>query len=424
MFIFKEEKAVSRKLFPIGFWSTLDAVKFGVEGVKDWKDFGATVGFTGFYNYNPDKEKMLEIFDECEKQGIEMFLVDQRTDAKNLNNDKYFYDILEKNVSDFANHPAVRGFFICDEPNEHTKENAVEVISKYNELCPEKETIVNLLPWMPPDRNVHSLLLSENDDDYSQRIIDFIKKSKTTYLMFDCYVQFQDRVPNEFWLNAYFKNLNLFKNCADEANVDLWFNGLATGHGGYRCPNQDEFRWQLSTAVAHGVQGFFYWFMYSEKYNINYRCHPINQFNERTDSFRWISTENRIFQMVYGALFNELKLEKVYHVHKSYAGTELLNEENDEFIKEVRSYDEHDNFVPAIISRFKRPDDDRTYYALVNNSTEASTATYVKFKKKVEYYWIENYWEEIGVHRLSECEPDSEKHFWCAPGQLWVFAVK
>ena len=84
--------------------------------------------------------------------------------------------------------------------------------------------------------------------------------------------------------------------------------------------------------------------------------------------------------MIYGALFTELTLEKVYHIHKAYGGAPLLEDVGDEYIKEVRSYDEDNEFTPAILSRFTRNGDtDRYYYTLVNNSTEKCKEQYCRY---------------------------------------------
>ena len=235
------------------------------------------------------------------------------------------------------------------------------------------------------------------------------------------------------------KILSIHADAAKETNTELWVTGLATGHGGYRCPTQDEFRWQLSTSVAHGAKGLFYWFFYAENNNFNYRMHPINELNERTDTFRWCSAENRIFQMKYGALFTQLDFDKVYHIHKAYGGVPLLSDIGDEYIAEVRSYDEDSEFTPAILSRFTRESDpDKYYYAVVNNSVDRNTYTYIKFAKDVEYYG--EYWSG-GWDRI-QLVPDPEKwketfipknpikksageetFFCCAPGQIWVFVI-
>ncbi len=414
-----------KKVFPIGFWNTASAIKFGREGVQDWADFGTTLTMTGFYEYEPDKKKMTEILDECYAKGIQIILVDRRMTYENISSSD-FETVMRQNIADFGSHPAIYGFYLGDEPGGNYIEDAIKTVHLFRELCPDKEPFINLLPWCPwhCEKTDDSIMLSNHTTNYKEKIVDFIRRSGVRILSYDCYMQMQGRISSDKWLDAYFRNLNIFQEAAAETGAELWFTTLATAHGGYRCPSQDDLRWEISTAVAHGVQGLFYWFMYAEPYNINYRLHPINQFNERTDTFRWASEENRIFQMIYGSLFCELKLDKVYHIEKTYGGTPLLSEGNDEFIEEVRSYDEDENFVPAILSRFTREGDDKIYYALVNNSTVSPTSTHIKFSDQVQYYRIQDNWEDIHVGLAATYEKGQERHFWCSPGQLWVFAVK
>lgn len=429
-----EDKVI--KEFPIGFWNTAPATKFGVEGVKDWYDFGTTFTMTGFYDLEPDKNKMLAILDECEKYNIKILFVDHRITFDKIHNADYKKILIEL-INDFGNHPAVYGFYLGDEPSEKYIDDAVETIRLFKEMCPDKIPYINLLPWVPWSVKDDPLLLAENRSNYKEKVIDFIRRSGIEIWGYDCYLQMQGRITEDKWIDAYFKNLMIHGEAAKETNTSLYYTTLATGHGGYRCPNQNEFRWEISTAVAHGARGIFYWFFYAEPYNFNYRLHPINQLNERTDTFRWLSSENRIFQMVYGSLFTELTLDKVYHIHKSYGGTPLLEEGSDEYIKEVRSYDENNKFTPAILSRFTRTNDlEKYYYALVNNSTEKCVYIYVKYAKPVEYFSIgagwdkiqpipnPEKWKNISMAQNAICKnTDEETVFCCSPGQIWVFAI-
>ncbi len=427
---------MDNKRFPIGFWNTAPATKFGVEGVKDWYDFGSTITMTGFYDLEPNKEKMLYILDECEKYNIKIIFTDRRITFEHIHDSDYMFN-LKTLIEDFGKHPAIYGFYLGDEPSGKYIEDAIETVRLFKEMCPDKVPFLNLLPWVPWSVKDDPLLLAENQSNYKDKVVDLVNRSGLNIISYDCYLQMQGIKPIDKWIDAYFKNLMIYSQAAAETGAELWYTTLATGHGGYRCPNEDEFRWQISTAVAHGVKGLLYWFFYAEPYNFNYRLHPINQLNERTDTFRWLSTENRIFQMIYGALFTELTLEKVYHIHKAYGGAPLLEDVGDEYIKEVRSYDEDNEFTPAILSRFTRDGDpDRYYYALVNNSTEKCVYTYVKYTKDVDYYSIgagwdkiqpvpdPERWENIPMSKNpAKKKADEETVFCCAPGQIWVFAI-
>lgn len=426
---------MDKKVFPIGFWNTAPATKFGVDGVKDWYDFGATLTMTGFYELDADKEKMIAILDECYENNIKILFVDRRIDFRNFRHPD-FTKHFERDINDFGSHPAVYGFYLGDEPSGDQIEDAIELVRLFKEKCPDKEPFINLLPWVPWSVKDDPLLLAESNANYKDKLVDFVKRSGIKILCFDCYFQLQGRKPVEKWVDVYFRNLQIYKQAAIESGAELWFTTLSTGHGGYRCPTQDEFRWEINTAVAHGVEGLLYWFMYAEPYNFNYRCHPINQFNERTDTFRWLSTENRIFQMTFGTLFTELTFDKVYHVHKAYGGTSLLEDVGDEYVAEVKTYDEDNEHTPAILSRFEREGEpDKYYYALVNNSTEKNVYAYVKFKTDVDYYQVCSSWDKV------QAVPNPEKwrkvplsgpvkknteesiKFCCSPGQMWVFAV-
>jgi len=412
-------------IFPFGFWNVLPATKFGTEGVKDWADFGSTLTMTGFYDLSPDKDEMLAILDECHAKGIRMIFCDRRIVFNSLH-DAGFEETMRQDIKDFASHPAIFGFYLGDEPLDNQMEDVIETVRFFKGLCPDKQPFINLLPWVPwLNYNGNDTgLIAADKENYKEHLIDFVKRTGVEILSFDCYTQmsiYPDNSPMEKGIDIYFKNLLMFQEAAAETGAELWLTTLATGHAGVRCPTQDDIRWEISTAAAHGVKSLFYWYMYSETYNINYRLHPINQLNERTDTFKFISTENRIFQMVYGSVFRELSLEKAYHTLKAYGGFPLLEEDCDYFIRDVYNGES----APMIVSRFSRKSDpEKTYYALVNGSQRGYASAYVKFTRPVEIFGVQSEDGGINVWSNGFKDKDNDLHFWFSPGQIWVFAVQ
>ena len=304
-------------------------------------------------------------------------------------------------------------------------EDAINTVKLFKELCPGKEVFLNLLPWWPK-LNDDGVLIAAAGDDYKEKVIDFVKKTGVNILSYDCYMQMCEKrrgVLDPLAYEAYYHNLNIFQSVAKETGSQLWYTTLAVGHGMYKCPDQDCFRWEINTAVAHGVNALMYWYMYADHYNFNYRLHPIDMLNQRTDTFRYVSTENRIFQEVYGAVFCKLQLERVYHSGTAFAGFPLIEEADTEIIKCVKT----NVGTPMIVSRFNNPDKpDYIYYAIVNNSqTEAVKADIYLNCEVSEVYEVRSNGKGIEHLKASFATPQSQKYtYYYSPGQMWVFAFK
>ena len=406
--------------FPIGFWNILSADQTGVEAVKDWVDFGTTLTMTGVFGPGQDKQNLLKTLDECYARGIRMIVQDHRITYTQMHNGHYEEDVAQV-VQNFAGHPAVYGFHLGDEPMAGQTEDAIEAVRVLKRACPQTKAYLNLLPWYSDEYGgVEARVAIQTD--YKQYLVDFVKKSGVDILSYDCYFQLEELHGklSDRALETYFKNLRIFQEAASETGVEFWYTTLAVGHMMYRCPTQDDIRWEINTAVAHGVKSLFFWYLYSGFYNANYRVAPINELFERTETFQWVSTENRLFQDVFGKLFCELDFEKAYHVTQAYGGFPLLEEAGDTYIKNVRPL----NDVPMIVSRFRRQEDpSRVYYALVCNSQREPASVYITFNKPVEVCEVRSTGGCItfGPRELDE---ECRMHYWFGPGQMWVIAVK
>ena len=51
----------------------------------------------------------------------------------------------------------------------------------------------------------------------------------------------------------YFTNLREFEAASRRHGIPYWTTLLSVGHFRYRCPREDDMRWQVSTAAAHGA---------------------------------------------------------------------------------------------------------------------------------------------------------------------------
>ena len=61
---------------------------------------------------------------------------------------------------------------------------------------------------------------------------------------------------------------------------------------------------RFHTAVASGMKGILWFFVYMRTPVSNYRLAPIDEFGERTETYTWMSRVNRHFQHQFGDFFH------------------------------------------------------------------------------------------------------------------------
>ena len=136
---------------------------------------------------------------------MKILFVDWRITFEHVHDADYKKN-LKQLIDDFADHPAVIGFCLGDEPGEDRMNDAIEAILTFKEMCKTKIPFLNHLPWVPWSVEDDPLLLAANRENYKDLVVDFINRSGIKYWGYDCYLQFQGRKPEDKWIDAYFKN--------------------------------------------------------------------------------------------------------------------------------------------------------------------------------------------------------------------------
>jgi hypothetical protein len=356
-----------------------------------------------------DKQTMLDILDRANKYDMRVIVTDYRTDWRLMTSqgEETYRSLFAQAMEDFGSHPAVMGFYIGDEPNVEDIEDALKAVRIHRELAPKLTPYLNLLPWFDwIGKRMGTPALAP----YLDRVV----KEGVSMLSYDCYTQMWD--GDQGW-NDYFYNLREYYLATRRLSVPFQSILLSIGHYYYRCPNENEMRWQLSTAVAHGASGISWFFINLTDINENYRNPAIDQFGHRTQSFEWLSTTNCLFQSLCGEIMTGLKVSDCYHVNKTYGGMPLFHPFGK--VRDISS--EHE--VPLIISEFKDKED-RLYWMIVNNSMTECTLATIKFVlgTKLQMCKSGNVFGEVPVHTdpigEREGEGNENVNLWLAPGQL------
>jgi hypothetical protein len=384
-----------------GFWNYIDSGKMGKEAVSDWKELGMNLCMSFDFNLEKghNKQDMIDILDECAAQGMQLIIRDQRTRFKHFSQvgAEAFTADVQAAYADFGKHPATFGFFIGDEPNEEQVPDFIETAKIVAEQMPNLVPYGNLLPYF--GSSDWAILTSQKADHYYKLLERILKESKIPVIGYDNYSQCLQADQNqEAGMDGWFYNLDMFQKACKERGIPFYVTGLCVGHWAYRVPTEDDFRWQISTALAHGARGVFWFHLYNIKGDLSYRNAPFYGENfKRTETFTYLARQQDIFRQCYMEQFNKMELTDVYHVGHIYDPSMRFCE--DDTVKEVRG----DSHYPAIVSYFKEFDSEERWVCIVNAHQRYSNLLTVEFTCGAKYrFWLAP--GELRLFKLSEVE--------------------
>lgn len=308
-----------KNVYPVGFWNYTHSNVLEVKSAaEDWQQLGMTLAMSSEYEKPEDKQYISDTLDEAQKRGIKVIVCDYRTHWNYYasHTEEEFTKAVKEAIEDFGNHPAFFAFHIGDEPTPGTKtwedmKGAAKIVNSFS------RGFVNFFPLFGFKNSG-----IEDENTVLEMLAETAKEAKLFCLCYDCYTQCNYAIQKEKGLEEYFKNLVIFKKAADKAGIPFWTTLLSVGHWCYRTPARDDIRWQIYTALAHGVQGILWFFIYEREKFSSFRESPINTFLEKTPMFALLSEENRMFLQYYSEKFVGSKLLKVFHRGNVYGGVE------------------------------------------------------------------------------------------------------
>ncbi len=384
-----------------GFWNYIESGKIGKEAVRDWKELGMNLAMSFDFDVaKHNKQDMLDILDECKAQGLQIILRDKRTRFKTyqvLSKEEFLKGVREA-YDDFGKHEATFGFFAGDEPNEDDLPAFIDVMRILREEMPNLTPFGNMLPyWASSD---FDMCTSGSAEHYYELVDRTFKGSKTPLIAYDHYTQcLQDNEENqEAGINAWYYGLDMYHKASKENGASFYVTALCVGHWAYRVPTEDDFRWQISTALAHGARGVFWFHLYNLVGDSSYRNAPFygSKF-KRTETFTYLARQQEIFRETLMEQFNKMELTAVYHTGHIYDPSKRFC--RDEIIEEVNGKFSY----PTIISYYKEFDSDERWVSFVNAHQRYANLVRIKFacgaKRDV---WLAP--GEMKLFKLSEIE--------------------
>lgn len=350
---------MSKKVFPMGFWNYVDCGVLDIPShADDWKELGMTYAMSCEYRSSEDERYIRESLDAAHARGMKMIVCDYRTHWRYYieHGEKAYRTAVAQAIEDFGNHPAFYAFHVGDEPCKEDWAAMLESIAIVNE---KSNAFLNFIPLFDEDFEER---IGVKKEGYAELLIQAVKKTGLRLICYDCYTQcfYHNR---EYGLHNYFDNLNCFKYVAEACGIPMWTTLLSVGHWAFRCPTEDDLRWQLSTAVAHGADGVLWFYLYQRYLESSFRLSAYDLYYQKTETYRMLLRENRIFHEYYAEKLLNAKLTRVSHYGKIYSNT---REYKDGDIPEFTFKCEFSGEL--IISEFSSPDGD--FLLVVNNKQE------------------------------------------------------
>ncbi|MHB1459856.1 MAG: hypothetical protein ACYC1M_01045 [Armatimonadota bacterium] len=402
--------------FPISFWSYTNLKEHGKhmteDEVKSWADAGFTVPQSPSFDPKvaTQMSQMHKILGWAKKYDMKMVVCDPRGYAQKGSDGtppKQYAEGIREAVADFGKDPAMFGFHIGDEPDAEMKNSFFECYRIQKQIAPNLHPYANLLPHFP------GIEVRAGTDTWPNYLDEYAKKSNADLLGYDCYTQMN--AGDTGW-NDYYRNLRLYREAALRNGIPFWNTVLSVGHYKYRCPNQDDLRWQFNTSLAAGANGIVWFFYYMRQPHANYRMSPVDELWEKTQGYYDLRRIQTGFHRRYKDLFNHIASTRVSFVGKVYGGGEAFTP--DRLVKQVECGKDAQMIVGEFTDLQSRP-----YVMFVNNSTTESEFFNVSFPKGTRTFsqdWSGNEYEG-GAYCIGNIDTDSDgcpRHqLILAPGQ-------
>ncbi len=348
-----------KNFFPIGFWNYVPCGKIDEkQAASDWAELGMNLAMSFDYFSPADKDYMLKSLDAAHENGIKVIVCDCRTNWKNYaaKGEKEFRRDVEQAKNDFGTHPAFYAFHVGDEPDKNSWKDMLAATKIVAEIS---NPFVNHFPYFDEDFVER---VGVNHAGFTELLRGAVNATGIKVLCYDCYTQCFIHGREE-GVDNYFKNLNNFYSVAKSCGVPMWTTLLSVGHWSFAVPTEDELRWQISTAVAHGAKGLLWFYVYGRFLESSYRQSPFDQYYRRTATFESLARQNKLFTDYFAPRMAEAELLDTFHAGRAYGGSRLYY---DGCIKDFElSSRQYGN--PLILSRFVGKDGKEFIFA-VNNS--------------------------------------------------------
>jgi hypothetical protein len=296
-------------------------------------------------------EQNKAILDACEKHGLKYIPYDGRVLAHGPGDPKLSAN-LDTMIADYANHPALAGYFMSDEPGP----GAFPLLAAVNQYLlkkdPKRLPFINLLPNYVDEKYIGM--------KYDAYVEQFCEKVRPRLVCYDHYALFEGVERN-----GYFANMETIRRNALKYGAAMGFIFQCTPHGTYRDPSEADLRWQVNTGLAYGCKALLYFTYFTPTdAESNFHNGILDAKGKRTPHFAMAKSINAELKNLSATLVR-LTSTAIYHTAPTPSGCTALPADAPILVKAGG---------PLVLGFFKQ-DDGSEWAILVNRDLHKATAT-------------------------------------------------
>ena len=214
----------------------------------------AELNFTVMGNLRtPTVARTRQVLDLAHKHGLKAIVSDGRI-ATHLPDTEGWQGTVDAVIKDYADHPALYGYYLRDEPNRADFPHLAAIEDAFAKRDPAHLPYINLFP-------TYASFEQLGTPSYRDHVEDFMTAVTPRVLSYDHYALLKDGRDRP----DYFENLEIIREAALRHRVPFWNIIIVVPHFGYRDPTEAELRWQIATSLAYGCKGIWYFTLWTHK---------------------------------------------------------------------------------------------------------------------------------------------------------------
>ena len=194
-----------------------------------------------------------QTLDLAQRYGFRVVIEDPRILAKEPG-DPDFEKNLDAVVADFADHPALWGYHLIDEPNTSQFPKLAAINQYLLSKDPSHVPYINLFPTYAAPHQLGTASQQMGAESYAEYVDRFLDEVKPVFLSYDHYSMFRDGTRRA----DFYENFEIIRRGSLRAGIPFNFILLSCPHFSYRNPSDAELRWQVNSALVYGAQGVQY----------------------------------------------------------------------------------------------------------------------------------------------------------------------
>ncbi|MBR5033990.1 MAG: carboxypeptidase regulatory-like domain-containing protein [Bacteroidales bacterium] len=348
---------------PILAWYSIPAAMASEERYQELKDCGFNISFS----HTSTLAEAQQALEFGEQAGVKIMLT-----CAELNSNT------AETISQVKDSPALYGYFLRDEPTNADLPALAEWADRVRAADSEHPIYFNLFPNYVDEGTLGG--------DYKEHVKEAIRTVKPNQVSFDFYPIRETGIVSTWW-----QNLEIIKECSEEADLPFWAFALSTSHQPYPIPEMSHLRLQMYTNLAYGaqcLQYFTYWCPTPGTWD--FHDAPIEVDGTRTDTWDLVKAMNEELQARAG-VFVGMKVTGVYQTGPTDSqpvGTYALTG-NHEPLTRLNT-----NENGAVVSFFENGK--WKYMMMVNRSYVAGFDYHMEFKKEIQLIDRDGTIENVG----------------------------